>query len=517
MEKSREWLWLEKKLWKITTTLLNLPFFISDMSLANIITLFRLAMVPLIFFLLFQESILASAIAILLFITAVVSDVLDGYLARKRKEITRLGSFLDPFVDKILIYGLLLAFFLQNLFWFWIIVLFLCRDLLVIVIRWVASRDDVHIPEEKYKQLMSLNLFGILLSLLLYHFFVYQYNLSGMLVTMVISIVLTNISVLLALVSIIHHLVVYIRGVYTRRKYGKAIPPENIIILANKKSSGYRDRYRRRLLRVFVKRRNALLHHLPHASNMFFGISAVVKKIKHIIIAGGDCSFESALNYVPFHTKSLGFFPLGSGNAFYSYFYKGKRFEYLRSRFPFREMKLDIMEIKFNQRKVQTTFLSVGCDAEVIHYRLQQKLGFFWYLWSSLQVIFHVKAQYALHCLVDGKKYFFSNCMNLTLAKVHYYGFALRSIVGEVKPSDGKVYGVAFVNTHARIWNKPVRVLGLILAAMNLNRPPLVSLKGKIMTVSSEQPFPLQAGGEFLGYTTEIKVRVVRTQKVLVI
>src|SRR3989338_5191088 len=517
MEKSREWLWLEKKLWKITTTLLNLPFFISDMSLANIITLFRLAMVPLIFFLLFQESILASAIAILLFITAVVSDVLDGYLARKRKEITRLGSFLDPFVDKILIYGLLLAFFLQNLFWFWIIVLFLCRDLLVIVIRWVASRDDVHIPEEKYKQLMSLNLFGILLSLLLYHFFVYQYNLSGMLVTMVISIVLTNISVLLALVSIIHHLVVYIRGVYTRRKYGKAIPPENIIILANKKSSGYRDRYRRRLLRVFVKRRNALLHHLPHASNMFFGISAVVKKIKHIIIAGGDCSFESALNYVPFHTKSLGFFPLGSGNAFYSYFYKGKRFEYLRSRFPFREMELDVLELAWNGKKIQTTFLCIGSDAEVIHYRQQGKLGFWGYLKSSLKVALQVKAQHSFEGSIDRKKFTFENCVNLTLAKIPYYGFNLRSITGIVNPTDGKVYCTAIVNTHAHIWNKPVRVLGLLIAAMNLSRPPLVPLKGKKIVVRSRISFPVQAGGEFLGYTKEIKLRVVRRQKVLVI
>ena len=141
------------------------------MSLANTITLFRLAMAPLIFYLLFQESTLASGIALLLFVAAVLSDVLDGYIARKRNEITRLGSFLDPFADKILIYSLLLAFFLQNLFWFWIIALFLFRDATVIVIRWIASRDAVLIPEEKYRKVRSMSLFGILLSLLLYHYF----------------------------------------------------------------------------------------------------------------------------------------------------------------------------------------------------------------------------------------------------------------------------------------------------------------------------------------------------------
>lgn len=487
------------------------------MSLANIITLFRVATVPIILYLLFQESATASIIAIILLMLAVLSDTLDGYFARKRKEATRRGSFLDPFADKILIYGLLLAFFLQGLFWLWIIFLFLCRDGIVIIIRWIATRDDVHIPEEKYKKVMSISLFGILFSLMFYHIFSYQYYLSGMQITWVISMIFTLLSIFLAFISILKHILKYARGVYNRRKSGKAIPPGKIIILANRKSSGYNDGYRRRLLRVFAKRRKALLHYLPHTTNMYSGISAVVKNTGHIIIAGGDGSFESALNYIPFQQKSVGFFPLGSGNAFYSYFYKGKRFEYLRSRFPFREMELDILEITFNQRKIQTTFLSIGYDAEVIHYRPQGKLGLFWYMISSLQVAFKVKAQYALKCMADRKKYVFPHCVNLTLAKVPYHGFALRSIVGDVKPDDGKTYGAALVNTHAAVWNKAVRGMGLVMAAMNLNRPPIVSLKGEIITVSSEQPFPVQAGGEFLGYTPELKVRVARKQKVLVI
>ena len=88
------------------------------MSLANIITLFRLAIVPVIFYLIFQETIIASIIALVLLMLAVLSDILDGSLARKRKEVTRLGSLLDPFVDKILMYSLLFAFSLHNLFWF---------------------------------------------------------------------------------------------------------------------------------------------------------------------------------------------------------------------------------------------------------------------------------------------------------------------------------------------------------------------------------------------------------------
>jgi len=164
------------------------------MTLTNTITLFRLALMPFIFYFLFQETTTASAIAIILLMLAVLSDVVDGYLARQRKEVTRLSSFLDPFVDKILIYSLLLAFFLQGFFWFWIIILFLLRDFIVMAIRWAASRDDMHIPEEKYKKIMSVSLFGILFSLLFYHLFAYHYNLSGMLMMFFLSIILTIIS-----------------------------------------------------------------------------------------------------------------------------------------------------------------------------------------------------------------------------------------------------------------------------------------------------------------------------------
>lgn len=487
------------------------------MSLANTITLFRLALFPIIFYLLFQESSTASLIALVLLLLAILSDVLDGYLARKRKEITRLGSFLDPFVDKIMVYGLLFAFFLQNLFWFWIIIIFVFRDFIIMGIRWMASRDDVHLPEEKYRKALSASLLGVVFGLLGYHFFSLQYNLSGMLIVSTIYLLLTLASVTLALISIIHNVTFYLRGLYHRRKSGKAIPQEKLVILANRKSGGYKDLYRRRLLRVFAKRRKAEVHYLPNISNMYFGLRVKLKNIKHLIIAGGDGSFESALNYAPFRKKSIGFFPLGSGNAFYSYFYKGKRFEYLRSRFLFREKELDLLELEWGGKKVQTTFLCLGSDAEVIHHRPPHTFGFSGYVRSCWKVLRNEKFHYPLRCTVDGRKYTFPNAINLTLAKIPYYGFALRSLVGKVKPDDGEVYGTAVVNTHAEIWNKPVRVLGLMMAAMNLNKPPLVPLKGKKIVVSSKQPFPLQAGGEFLGYTTEIKVRVVRKQKVLVV
>ena len=326
-------------------------------------------------------------------------------------------------------------------------------------------------------------------------------------------------AILIGLISIFYFFITYFRGAAQSRKLGQQLETENILILASRKSRGYLNKYRRHLLKVFAKRRKASLVYLPlGSSDMFAGNLNLVKNHPHLIIAGGDGSFEAALNYRPFWDKALGFFPFGAGNALYSYFYRGKRFEYLRSRFPFRETELDILELEWDKGKVQTTFLALGVDAEVM--RLSQKRtssGFYDYFKAGCQAALRAKADYDFICEIDGKKQKLNNCVNLVLAKIPYYGYNLRSIPGEVRPDDNLVYGSAVINTHNLFLNKAARLWALVLAGLNLQRNPLLPLKGKKITLSSEVPFPLQAGGDFLGYTTWMKVKVVRKQKVLVV
>ena len=109
------------------------------------------------------------------------------------------------------------------------------------------------------------------------------------------------------------------------------------------------------------------------------------------------------------------------------------------------------------------------------------------------------------------------NCVNFTLGKIPYIGYGIRALPGNVEPDDGNVYGSACINSHSLFLNKPVRLWGLILGTLGLNRPPLFSFKAKKFEIKSEVPFPVQAGGEFLGYTHWVKIKVKRQQKVLVI
>lgn len=497
------------------------------MNLANLVSIFRIIILPIIIYFLGQETAVSSLYAFLFLSLAVVSTVADDILVRKRKEaaqgtaggVAKVGSFLDPFADKILIIGLLFLYLLNGSFWLIPFLIFVLRDIIVAIVRWLASQDDVQIYEETYRKIMTYFYFGLLYSLLLYDLFLYLGYFHWLAFADWGIMLFTLISIILSIFSMLHHFVVYGDGLRRRRLLGKIVKKEKLIILANRLSGGYYDRYRRRLLRLFARRRKAKVHYLPKQEEMFKGIMDKVKPFSHIILAGGDGTFDGALNYLPLQKKILGFFPLGSGNAYYSYFYKGKRFEYLRSRFPFRETDIDILELAWDGGKRETTFLSLGLDAEVARLRKRkgERKGLAGYIMASFRVLKLPKSGYELACRIDGRKHLLKNCLNLTLGKVPYYGFAIRSLVGEVPPEDGNVYGLAAINTHHSYLNKAARFWGFLLTLFNFEKAPLLSLKGKSFVISSEEEFPLQAGGEFLGYTKNLEVRVKRKQKVLVI
>ncbi len=89
------------------------------MTIANKITLSRIALIPVSLILLFVPSLqteipgffqitIAQLVFLVLFFLASLTDFLDGYLARKRGEVTTFGKFLDPIADKILVFTALL-------------------------------------------------------------------------------------------------------------------------------------------------------------------------------------------------------------------------------------------------------------------------------------------------------------------------------------------------------------------------------------------------------------------------
>ncbi|MBI2581615.1 hypothetical protein HYV87_00615 [Candidatus Woesearchaeota archaeon] len=478
------------------------------MNLTTLLSVLHLILLPflLYFVVVGGHFFILLAMAILLF--SVLTNIVGKLMGRKKVS----SSFLHPFSDKIVVLSLLFVFALQGLFSGLIFSFFLLRDIIISIIRIIASRDDAVIRGELYGKFITVLQFVLVFLILAKSIFVPLEKPFYL-----VSSIFTWLILVLGVVSIFHYTYVYLKGLRTRNELGKTVEKEPMIILANKKSSGYRDRYRRYLLGVFTKRRNAPIYYLSE-KNLFSGVEKNLRNIKNVIIAGGDGTFEAALNYKQLQNKSIGFFPLGAGNAFYSYFYKGKRFEYLRSRFRFREIFLDVLRLEWEGGKRDTLFLSLGVDGEVVHAISHKKRHSFPdYFSAGAKVAFGKNLQYAIDCTVDGKKYHWKNCINLILGKVPYIGFGMRSLLGTIQEDDGQVLGMACVNTHSPFFNKALRLWAIFLSQMGLAKAPLVILKGKEFLIESKKPFPLQAGGEFLGYTKLVKVSVKRKQKVLMI
>lgn len=100
------------------------------LNLANLITLARLALVPLIIGDIIRGEHLR---ALELFFVAAVSDALDGALARGRSGVTPFGAYLDPIADKCLMSGVYLAFWASGLVPGWFVGIVFGRDIFILL------------------------------------------------------------------------------------------------------------------------------------------------------------------------------------------------------------------------------------------------------------------------------------------------------------------------------------------------------------------------------------------------
>jgi CDP-diacylglycerol--glycerol-3-phosphate 3-phosphatidyltransferase len=98
-----------------------------DMKSANIITLIRIAIVPVFMVIYLIEIPYHEIIAFTLFLLASLTDKLDGYIARKYNQISDFGKFIDPLADKILITAALVMLSEAGIIPSWVVVLIITR------------------------------------------------------------------------------------------------------------------------------------------------------------------------------------------------------------------------------------------------------------------------------------------------------------------------------------------------------------------------------------------------------
>jgi cardiolipin synthase len=108
----------------------------------NFLTVLRVIALPFFVYALFQKDLEYQVFAFVLFALASLTDLIDGYLARKWNQQTEFGKFLDPLADKFLVIGCFVAFlFIHEPIEVWMVVLIVGRDMLITFLRYIAVRS----------------------------------------------------------------------------------------------------------------------------------------------------------------------------------------------------------------------------------------------------------------------------------------------------------------------------------------------------------------------------------------
>jgi CDP-diacylglycerol---glycerol-3-phosphate 3-phosphatidyltransferase len=157
------------------------------MNLPISLTLLRIFFVPLVVVLLLPKGGNMDWWAVGVFLLAAITDLLDGYLARKRSQITTLGTLLDPIADKLLISAAFISLVELHLVPAWMVVIIVGREFAVSGLRSIASAEGYILePSELGKTKMVFQVVAVTVIILEGHRYRSLHPLGEILLWMVV-------------------------------------------------------------------------------------------------------------------------------------------------------------------------------------------------------------------------------------------------------------------------------------------------------------------------------------------
>ncbi|MBL9037686.1 MAG: CDP-diacylglycerol--glycerol-3-phosphate 3-phosphatidyltransferase [Archangium sp.] len=152
-------------------------------NLPNMLTLGRILLIPLFVWFTYEADPFSSMVASSLFTVAAVTDVIDGFLARRWNMITVTGKLLDPLADKLIVLAALVSMVRLGRVPAWLVIVLLSREFIVSGLRQIAASEGMVIAagqEGKWKT--AFQLVGIVALLIHYthpvYFFVGTYDVN---------------------------------------------------------------------------------------------------------------------------------------------------------------------------------------------------------------------------------------------------------------------------------------------------------------------------------------------------
>jgi CDP-diacylglycerol--glycerol-3-phosphate 3-phosphatidyltransferase len=163
------------------------------MNLPNSLTLLRITLIPIFVIFLTIRIPYGNYLAALVFIIAALTDSLDGYLARKWKQITKMGIILDPLADKLLITAALISLVELGQIAGWVAIVILGREFAVSGLRTLKAEEGIIIAASKLGKIKTISqiiaVILIILKNLYYSFLPLPIGVWAMYIAVVITIV----------------------------------------------------------------------------------------------------------------------------------------------------------------------------------------------------------------------------------------------------------------------------------------------------------------------------------------
>lgn len=189
-------------------------------NLPNILSLFRMGLVPIVCFLIYDGTPQASFWAFLWFSIASVTDWLDGYIARKRNLVSLTGKFLDPLADKLLVISALIMMVALGRAPASLVCIILAREVAVTSLRALAGSEGLVIAAgEGGKIKTALQMVGLIGLLIHYTYEVDWIFIQTKVNFHIIGFWVTCISVFFSLRSAWEYLAGFVRAIDGRTKH----------------------------------------------------------------------------------------------------------------------------------------------------------------------------------------------------------------------------------------------------------------------------------------------------------
>ena len=138
------------------------------LNVPNVLTLLRIVAVPVLVVALLDETPDGDVIAAIVFALAAFTDGLDGYIARRNKQVTTFGKLMDPLADKLLVIAALISLVSLDRLAAWVAMVIIARELAVTGLRRIAAERGVVIAASWMGKLKTALQIAAIIALIAY-------------------------------------------------------------------------------------------------------------------------------------------------------------------------------------------------------------------------------------------------------------------------------------------------------------------------------------------------------------